>query len=214
MQILRSAAVLSITALVLVLANAGPAHAIVFGNLSPDIKAGESTIGIGLSDDQIAAMYDLGIGDGVLGLMVGTLDLGTGISGSEFGASYKHKLGEVFKVDRFPVKMGVLGSLRRGSIETTILGQTFEWDLTRLDLGLGASMSPVKNLNVFAAVLYERATYQFVDPVFGQKTEVTDSGTGFMGGAEFWVTPKFVAGAEIHSGLYSNDLGLYGAFKF
>lgn len=213
MQILRSAAVLSIMALVLVFANAGRAHAIVFGNFSPDINSGESTIGIGLSDDQVAAMYDLGIGQGVLGFMAGTLDLGTGVSGSEFGVSYKHKLGEVFKVDKFPVKMGVLGSYRRGTVETTILGQTFEWDLTRIDLGLGASMSPLQKMNVFAAVLYERATYQVTLPFIGEQ-DVTDSGTGFLGGAEYWVTPKFVAGAEIHSGLYSNDLGLYAAFKF
>lgn len=214
MQMLRSAAMLSVVALVLVFAQARPAHAIVFGNFSPEINSGESTIGIGLSDDQIAATYDLGIGQGVLGFVVGTLDPDPGISGTEFGVSYKHKLGEIFKAGKYPVKMGVLGSLRRGQLESTFFGQTFKWDLTRLDLGLGASMNPVKNLYPFAGVLYERATYQFVEPIFGTKTEVTDSGVGFMAGAEYWITPKFVAGAEIHSGLYSNDLGLYAGFKF
>ena len=210
MHIFRSAAVLSIAALLLVFAQAKPAQAIVFGNFSPEINGGESTLSVGLSDEQIAGMYDLGIGQGVLGFMVGTLEPDPGVSGTEVGVSYKHKLGEVFKVDRFPVKMGVLASYRRGSLETDVpFFGTIKTTLTRLDLGLGASISPVKNLNTFAGVLYERATVT----VEGLP-DVTDSGIGFMGGAEYWISPKFFAGAEIHSGLEYNDLGLFAGLKF
>lgn len=216
MQILRSAAVLSVAALVLVFTQARPAHALVFGNFSPEIKGGESTIGVGLSDEQIAAMYDLGIGQGVLGVMAGTLEPETNVTGTEFGVSYKHKLGEVFKAGQFPVKLGVLASFRRGSLETDIpaippfiAAQTVKTTLTRIDLGLGASITPVKNLNAFAGVLYERATVS----VEGGG-DATDSGIGFMGGAEYWVTPAFFAGAEIHSGLEYNDLGLFAGLKF
>jgi len=211
MQILRSAAVLSVAALVLVFTQARPAHAIVFGNFSPEINSGESSIGVGLSDEQIAAMYDLGIGQGVLGFMAGTLEPESSVTGTEFGVSYKYKLGEVFKAGKFPVKLGVLASLRRGTLEADLPPPfpTLKSTLTRIDLGLGASMSPVKNLNVFAGVLYERATVS----VEGGG-DATDSGIGFMGGAEYWVTPAFFAGAELHSGLAYNDLGLFAGFKF
>jgi hypothetical protein len=188
----------------------GAAHALVLGNPSPDFKKGNFGIGAGLSDNRESIFADYGLTDaGTLEVLAGNLDVPGGRSGTELGVGYRHKLDTSFNLGKFPTHLGIMGAYRVASIDTPV----GSLDFNLIDIGFGGSITPVDRLNTFAALVYERVKADTVLPIFG-KLSKTDSNLGVLLGAEYWITPSFVAGGEVHPGLDDDSFAIYATFKF
>lgn len=188
----------------------GSAHAIYLGNPAPDFMSGDVAIGLALSDLRETIFLDWGISDaGTLQFLYGNADLSLGADGTEFGAAYRHKIGEAFDIADKPVRLGILAMARIGEIE--ILNA--EFDYTLIDIAFGGAYTPLENLNVYAAVVYERSETDIVVPPFG-KVSVTDTDIGLLAGAEFWISQSFLVGLELHPGLTDDDIAVFGEFRF
>ena len=187
----------------------GAAHAIYLGNPAPDFVSGDVAIGLALSDKRETLFLDWGISDaGTLHFLYGNADLRLGVEGTEFGAGYRHKIGEAFDIADKPVRLGVLALARIGEIE--VLGVEFDYNL--IHIGFGGAYTPLENLNLYAAAVYERFDKSEF-PLLG-KSGVTDSGLGVLAGAEYWISPSFLAGLELQSGLTDDDIAVFGEFRF
>ena len=179
----------------------GSAHALYLGNPAPDFVSGDVAIGLALSDLRETLFLDWGISDaGTLHFLYGNADLRLGVEGTEFGAGYRHKIGEGFDIADKPVRLGVLALLRIGEIETL----NVKTDYTLLHIGFGGAYTPLENLNIYAAALFERNDTEVV----------TDSDVGLLAGAEFWIAQAFLAGLEVHPGLENDDIVIFGEFRF
>ena len=188
----------------------GAARALVLGNPSPDFKKGNFGVGAALSDDRETLFVDVGLSDaGTLEVLAGNLDVPAGRSGTELGVGYRHKLGASFNLGKFPTHLGILAGYRVASVDTPV----GSLDFNLIDIGFGGSITPVQNLNTFAAAIYERVKADTVLPILG-KLSKTESNLGFLLGAEYWITPAFVVGGEVHPGLDDDSLAFYGTFKF
>lgn len=189
---------------------AGSAHAIYLGNPAPDFMSGDVAIGLALSDLRETIFLDWGISDvGTLQFLYGNADLSLGADGTEFGAAYRHKIGEAFDIADKPVRLGVLAMARIGEVE--ILNDEFDFNL--IDIAFGGAYTPLENLNVYAAAVYERSDAEQEVKKFG-KVRVTDSDIGVLAGAEFWISQSFLVGLELHPGLTDDDIAVFGEFRF
>ncbi len=188
----------------------GAAQALVLGNPSPEFKKGNFGIGAGLSDNRETLFLDYGLSDaGTLEVLAGNLDVTGGNSGTEIGLDYRHKLSASFNLGKFPTHLGILAGYRVATVDTPV----GSLDFNLIDIGFGGSITPVPNLNTFAAAIYERAKADTVLPIFG-KLSKTDTNLGLLLGAEYWITPALVVGAEVHPGLDDDGLAIYATFKF
>ncbi|MCH9044965.1 MAG: hypothetical protein IIA40_02535 [SAR324 cluster bacterium] len=185
----------------------GSAHAIYLGNPAPDFVSGDVAIGLALSDLRETLFLDWGISDaGTLQFLYGNADLSLGADGTEFGAGYRHKIGEGFDIADKPVRLGILAMARIGEIE--ILNA--EFDYTLIDIAFGGAYTPLENLNVYAAVVFERIDQEQA----GGKGSLTDSDIGLLAGAEFWISQSILAGLELHPALENDDIVIFGEFRF
>ena len=190
----------------------GSAHAIYLGNPAPDFKSGDVAIGLALSDLRETLFLDWGISDaGTLQFLYGNADLSLGADGTEFGAGYRHKIGEGFDIADKPVRLGVLAFLRIGEIE--ILNNV-ELDYNLIHIGFGGAYTPLENLNIYAAAVYERTDFETVFPQPLGTVSVTDSDIGLLAGAEFWISQSILVGLELHPGLDDDDFVIFGEFRF
>ncbi len=186
----------------------GSAHALYLGNPAPDFVSGDVAIGLALSDLRETLFLDWGISDaGTLQFLYGNADLTLGVEGTEFGAGYRHKIGEAFDIADKPVRLGVLAFLRIGEVE--ILNNV-ELDYTLIHIGVGGAYTPLENLNVYAAAVFERIDQEQE----GGKGSLTDSDIGLLAGAEFWISPSFLAGLELHPALENDDIVIFAEFRF
>jgi hypothetical protein len=193
----------------LVLGWAGSARALYLGNPAPDFKRGNFGLGLSLSNDRETAFADYGLSDaGTVELQVGDLDVGASHTGLEVGLTYRHKLGQPFKLGQFPVTLGVLGGYRVARVSNP----GGDLNFNQIHLGLGGAFTPVQHLNVYGALIYERAKADTVLPL--GKISGTETNLGVSLGTEYWITPSIVAGLELHPGLDDDGLAIFGEFKF
>jgi len=201
--------IISITAMLLF---TSPAHAIILGNPAPNFKAGDIGVGVALDDIRETLFLDIGISEpGTLQVLVGNFEVNQ-VEGSEFGVGYRHDTGASFNLFEQDFKMGGLASFRRGTIE--IEGTSEEFAFSQLYIGFGAAITPVDNLNVYAAGIYERLSGEATNPVTGKKIDTTESGIGLLLGAEYWLGENIVGGLEMHPGLEDDEIAIFGQYKF
>lgn len=207
------------SAMLLLLVHGAPAQAMRIGNPAPDIAQGDFGLGATFSDERAGVFLEFGITDaGTLEALVNQLETGPGADGTEVGIGYRHKLNTNAKLGNMPLRLAVLGRYSQATIDVPGIGGIgSEFDYSLLQLGFGGAFTPVENLNVHGAVIYEQVELEEVItiPFFGTlRQPIKDTGLGLSGGAEYWVTPQIVVGGELHPGLFHNDVAVYGEFKF
>lgn len=191
-------------------AGGGPAQAMYIGSPTPALKKGNMAVGASLSDYRTTVFGDYGLSDaGTLEVQLSGVDFGGGVKGTEVGASYRHKLGQSFKLGDYPVHLGVMGSYHLGHEST--LGFTLSSSV--LQVGVGGSMTPVKKLELYATAIFERVTADTVVPFFG-KVSASETNLGVNLGASYAITDQFSAGAELHPGLNDDGAAIYASYRF
>ena len=193
-----------------------PAQAYYLGNPAPHFKKGDMGVGLQLSDQRETLFFDIALIDaGALELFYGNVDATPLSDGTEFGASYRQGVGQAFNIGDFPVTLGFLAGYRAGKFEVPIPFQQKkeEFEFTVLDVGFGGDLTPLPNLNTYAALIYERVEEELDLPVFG-KVSVTDSNLGALLGVEYWALDRFIVGLELHPGLGDTDISIFGEVKF
>lgn len=188
----------------------GSAWALYLGSPTPTLKTGALAVGGSFSDYRTTVFGDYGVNDqGTLEVQLTNVDLGAGVSGSEFGFDYHYGLNKSVKLGKYDVQLGFLGGYWHGS--ESVLGVSV--GSSALRLGLGGSMSPAKNVGLYGAVMYERRTYATVVPFFGT-VSATESNFGLNVGGTFSLTPQAVIGVELHPGLNDDGLAVFGRYRF
>ena len=219
-RVMKAVSARLLVALAITLVWAAQADAVQLGNPAPDIKKGDFAIGLGLSDHRTTALFDWGIIEsGVLRFLAGSFDGGFKSNGTEIGVGYRHNLGPKFDIGKFPASLGILAQYQLAKVEqeffNPIIGRNdkVEFKTNIIDVGFGGSITPVESLNTYAALVYERAQYDQNLPLFG-KVSASDSKVGALLGAEYWIASSFVAGLELHPGLFDDDVSIFAEFKF
>jgi hypothetical protein len=193
-----------------------PAEAFYLGNPAPHFKKGDMGVGLQLSDQRETLFFGIALLDSsVLEVFYGNVDADPLSDGTEYGVSYRQGVGQAFNLGDFPVTLGFLAGYRMGKFEVPFLFQNRkeEFEFTILDVGFGGDLTPLPNLNTYAAVIYERVEQELDLPVFG-KVSATDSNVGLLLGVEYWALDRFIVGLELHPGLEDNDISIFGEVKF
>lgn len=178
-----------------------PAQALYIGNPVHGYESGDVAGGLAFSDERVTVFVDYGLSeDGVLEVFLGSIDFGFGVSGSEYGVGYRHRIPKGFDLGEYPVKLGIVALFRIGTVD--VFGTDYTYNI--LNIAFAGAISPVENLNLYAGPLYHR----FSDDA------AADSKTAALIGAEYWIGEGFNAGLEKHLGLEGDELVLFGALKF
>lgn len=186
-----------------------PAWALLLGNPGHSFKGGEFGVGLGLGDNREEVTFNIGIKSaGVIDLFLAFEDTALLVERDEVGIGYRHNLGKGFTLAGLKIQLGALGQYRQGTLKS--FGQ--ESDYSLIDLGVGGYFTPITDLNIYAAGIYER--FQFEAAVGGVKASQSDTNLGLMVGVDYQFSNSFLGGAEIHPRLEDKELIIYVLFRF
>ncbi|MDH4248748.1 MAG: hypothetical protein OEW39_13135 [Deltaproteobacteria bacterium] len=225
--------ILPVLTLALVLGWSNSALASLWGNPLPEYKPGQVVVGGGgLLGDTNYLLGEYGLSkEGTVRGHYGIVDWKGVLGGSEFGAGYKHDLGNKFKLGDYSTSLGVMGYYTTGSVKDST--GDFKASYTMMDFGAGVSIQPKPKLKVYGMGIlsmwksestYVAPSYTYYDPFTGRNTTIgggtyTDSYSendfGVSAGVEYEMSPQLILGAELHGGFYENDdsLRLFALYK-
>jgi hypothetical protein len=187
-----------------------PAYALVLGNPGHSFKKGVYAAGVGLGDNRIEFLGNIGLGEaGVLDLFIASEDVSVLVERDEFGVGYRQNLGKEFTLAGMKMRLGILTQFRQGTISSA--GQ--ELDYQSFDLGVGGFITLLEGLNVYAAGVYERIEAEQNVTGVGV-VSVTDTNLGLLVGVDFTIGESFMVGAEIHPRLEEREVIFSGLFIF
>lgn len=202
--------VLAVLALFALGVGAGPAQAMYIGSPTPALKKGDMAAGASLSSYRNTVFGDYGVTNaGTLEVQLSQVDFGDGVTGTEVGASYRQKLPQTFKLGDYRVHLGAMGSYHVG--HESVLGYSLSSSV--LHVGVGGSITPVKNVELYATAIYEHLTAEAVVPFFGT-VSASQTNLGLNLGASYALSPPFIVGAELHPGLNDDGLAVYAQYRF
>ncbi len=139
---------------------------------------------------------------GVVQGEVGTVSYGGGkgsssVNGTEFGATYRQRLGSQSEFSGKPLLLGALGGVQLGS------GSDFSY--TEFQAAGGASVTVSPLLRAYAALVFDHidGNYSsgFAVSSFGNGASLSftsNSDLGLYGGADYKASPQLTLGGEVH----------------
>lgn len=157
---------------------------------------------------------DYGISEkGVLRGEVSQVSFGVGsASGTEFGVNYRQNFSTRTLASGKVMKLGGLVGYETGSFSGDNFGVTLSGSYTEYQAAFGGSIALEKNLNVYAAGIFDN----YAGSISGSGFKITSSSKnplGAYGGADFSFSSDFRIGGEYHL-IFEQGWAVYGLLKF
>jgi len=157
---------------------------------------------------------DYGIGGkGVLRGEVSQVSLGVAsATGTELGVNYRQNFGTRTLSSGKVMTLGGLVGFESGSWSGDNFGASLSGSYTEYQVAFGGSVALEKNLNVYAAGIFDN--FAGTISVSGFKIATSSKNPlGAYGGADFSISPDFKIGGEYHL-IFEQGWAVYGLFKF